>query len=89
VNLGGNLQKGPITYFWNPSCQEGIKHACNTESHSTKSTIHLTALPSQEDAIIIAKSKNACPDDIILEDDIPDNILDTAENQEKDFFTGI
>jgi hypothetical protein len=28
VNLAGNLQNGPITYFWNPSCQEGPKGKC-------------------------------------------------------------
>jgi hypothetical protein len=30
---------------------------------------------SLEDAIIIAKSKNACADDMLLEDDIPDDFL--------------
>jgi hypothetical protein len=29
---------------------------------------------SPEDAILIAKSENACPDDILLEDDIPDDV---------------
>jgi hypothetical protein len=28
---------------------------------------------SQEDAIIIAKSENACADDMLLEDDIPED----------------
>jgi hypothetical protein len=64
--------------FWNPSCQEGVKCVCNTESsHSIKITVGLTSsiFLSQEDAIIIAKSENAYPDDILLEDDIPDDVL--------------
>jgi hypothetical protein len=38
-------------------------------------------LSGSEDAIIIAKSEIVCLDDISLEDDIPDNVWDTAEDR--------
>ncbi len=45
-------------------------------------------LSGREDAIIIAKSEIVCLNDISLEDDIPDNVLDTTEDWEEDPFTG-
>jgi hypothetical protein len=45
-------------------------------------------LSGSEDAIIIAKSEIACLDDISLEDDIPDDVSDSAEDQEEGLFTG-
>jgi hypothetical protein len=42
---------------------------------------------SREDAIIIAKSDIALLDDIGLEDDIPDDVSDSAEDRQKDLFT--
>jgi hypothetical protein len=45
-------------------------------------------LSGSEDAIIIAQSEIACLDDISLEDDIPDDVLDAAEDREEDPFTG-
>jgi hypothetical protein len=37
---------------------------------------------SQQDAILIAQSEIACLDDISLDDDIPDDISDSAEDVE-------
>jgi hypothetical protein len=44
---------------------------------------------SQQDAIIIAKSDIALLDDIGLEDDIPNDVLDSAEDRQKDFLPAV
>jgi hypothetical protein len=46
-------------------------------------------LSGSEDAIIIAKSEIACClEDIGLEDDVPDDVSDSAEDREEGLFTG-
>jgi hypothetical protein len=72
--FGGKPAKRTHYLFLEPELPRRCEtRTCNTELHSTKVTVCLTASPmkiflSQEDAIIIAKSKNACPDDIIPDD---------------------
>jgi hypothetical protein len=42
---------------------------------------------SREDAIIIAKSDIALLDDVDLEEDIPDDVSDSAEDRQNGLFT--
>jgi hypothetical protein len=48
----------------------------------------IAKLETHEDAIMLARDKIACLDDMPLEGDIPDNVLDSGEAWEKALFTG-
>jgi hypothetical protein len=75
VNKAGNIGWRECTHFGISPHQVGatqnhflIQKLCFGWQHHQRKIFS-----SQEDAIIIAKSENACADDMLLEDDIPED----------------
>jgi hypothetical protein len=68
--------------------QQGILHAENLFLQWVDDIAAIAELVRHEDAIMMARDKIACLDDMSLEEDIPDNVLDIGEVREKALLTG-
>jgi hypothetical protein len=55
---------------------------------SVDNIVAIAKLETHEDAIMMARDEIACLNDMSLEGDIPDNVSDSGEAQQKALFTG-